>query len=84
MEYWKEFEKGYEVSNLGNVRSVDRIVYTSKQPLKLKGKMLKPAIDKKGYKRVAIMVIYRDWETDRKSTRLNSSHLKLSRMPSSA
>ena len=27
---------------------------------------------------------YRDWETDRKSTRLNSSHLKLSRMPSSA
>ena len=28
--------------------------------------------------------IYRDWETDRKSTRLNSSHLKLSRMPSSA
>ena len=29
-------------------------------------------------------VAYRDWETDRKSTRLNSSHLKLSRMPSSA
>ena len=29
-------------------------------------------------------VLYRDWETDRKSTRLNSSHLKLSRMPSSA
>ena len=29
-------------------------------------------------------VVYRDWETDRKSTRLNSSHLKLSRMPSSA
>ena len=29
-------------------------------------------------------LIYRDWETDRKSTRLNSSHLKLSRMPSSA
>ena len=24
------------------------------------------------------------WEADRKSTRLNSSHLKLSRMPSSA
>ena len=31
-----------------------------------------------------IMMSYRDWETDRKSTRLNSSHLKLSRMPSSA
>ena len=28
--------------------------------------------------------VYRDWETDRKSTRLNSSHRSLSRMPSSA
>ena len=28
--------------------------------------------------------IQRDWETDRKSTRLNSSHRSLSRMPSSA
>ena len=27
---------------------------------------------------------YRDWETDRKSTRLNSSHRSLARMPSSA
>ena len=30
------------------------------------------------------MAAYRDWETDRKSTRLNSSHRSLSRMPSSA
>ena len=29
-------------------------------------------------------VVYRDWETDRKSTRLNSSHITRSRMPSSA
>ena len=29
-------------------------------------------------------VLYRDWETDRKSTRLNSSHEIPSRMPSSA
>ena len=29
-------------------------------------------------------IVYRDWETDRKSTRLNSSHRSLSRMPSSA
>ena len=28
--------------------------------------------------------VYRDWETDRKSTRLNSSDRSLSRMPSSA
>ena len=27
---------------------------------------------------------YRDWETDRKSTRLNSRHITRSRMPSSA
>ena len=31
-----------------------------------------------------IMQLYRDWETDRKSTRLNSSHEIPSRMPSSA
>ena len=29
-------------------------------------------------------VSYRGWETDRKSTRLNSSHSRASRMPSSA
>ena len=29
-------------------------------------------------------ITYRDWETDRKSTRLNSSHSGESRMPSSA
>ena len=33
---------------------------------------------------VAHMTTYRDWETDRKSTRLNSSHITRSRMPSSA
>ena len=37
-----------------------------------------PANRKNGY------TCYRDWETDRKSTRLNSSHRSLSRMPSSA
>ena len=31
-----------------------------------------------------IFDFYRDWETDRKSTRLNSSHSGESRMPSSA
>ena len=31
-----------------------------------------------------LVAAYRDWETDRKSTRLNSSHRSLSRMPSSA
>ena len=31
-----------------------------------------------------LIASYRDWETDRKSTRLNSSHSAKSRMPSSA
>ena len=31
-----------------------------------------------------LYTLYRDWETDRKSTRLNSSHEIPSRMPSSA
>ena len=34
--------------------------------------------------RWANWLLYRDWETDRKSTRLNSSHSRASRMPSSA
>ena len=33
---------------------------------------------------VEAFIAYRDWETDRKSTRLNSSHITRSRMPSSA
>ena len=36
------------------------------------------------YGQTAITGPYRDWETDRKSTRLNSSHSAKSRMPSSA
>ena len=32
----------------------------------------------------SVKVVYRDWETDRKSTSLNSSHSGESRMPSSA
>ena len=50
--------------------------------------------DHKGFKAVILTsagigkqyteTIYRDWETDRKSTRLNSSHITRDRMPSSA
>ena len=41
-------------------------------------------VDILGEKRGAMRLAYRDWETDRKSTRLNSSHEIPSRMPSSA
>ena len=37
-----------------------------------------------GYSLPLTAKTYRDWETDRKSTRLNSSHSAKSRMPSSA
>ena len=37
-----------------------------------------------GINKIVEDVAYRDWETDRKSTRLNSSHITRSRMPSSA
>ena len=38
----------------------------------------------KSLKEEHLITGYRDWETDRKSTRLNSSHSAKSRMPSSA
>ena len=41
------------------------------------------AINKRKIKLI-VSAQYRDWETDRKSTRLNSSHRSLSLMPSSA
>ena len=43
--------------------------------------------DNTGAKEVMVIRVmggYRDWETDRKSTRLNSSHITRSRIPSSA
>ena len=45
-----------------------------------------PKVDtkKEGDDTTYIFSNYRDWETDRKSTRLNSSHEIPSRMPSSA
>ena len=42
------------------------------------------AIKAFGIKNIYYTNVYRDWETDRKSTRLNSSHSAKSRMPSSA
>ena len=44
-----------------------------------KNKQVDELIDK-----YLFITCYRDWETDRKSTRLNSSHSAKSRMPSSA
>lgn len=59
MEKWnqiKGYEGIYEVSTFGNVRSIDRevLAHNCKRVLYLKGKQLKPAINKDGYKRVGL------------------------------
>ena len=52
-EVWKdipEFEGYYQVSNLGRVRSLDRIIRDGRN--KFKGSIMKLTLDKKGYLRV--------------------------------
>ena len=48
------------------------------------GANIEESIDGQSDKDFLSKSAYRDWETDRKSTRLNSSHRSLTRMPSSA
>ena len=62
--------QGNEIASLTRLSITVRIKYTNQLEKELNFEKNTPK--------------YRDWETDRKSTRLNSSHLKLSRMPSSA
>lgn len=57
MEIWKkvkDFESYYEVSNLGRVRSIDRVIYDTvrKCDRLLKGKILKQRDNGHGYKGV--------------------------------
>ena len=68
----------YKASETGAVREGLGIPYTRHLPLEAL------AAAAASFEYGAQIYAYRDWETDRKSTRLNSSHLKLSRMPSSA
>ena len=65
---FKEFETKYEEGE--NILTKIRRILDENEPL-TDGAPL-------------IYTPYRDWETDRKSTRLNSSHEIPSRMPSSA
>ena len=55
---------------------------TDSKHIDFKGRIFASAGIGKAYIQNALN--YRDWETDRKSTRLNSSHSAKSRMPSSA
>lgn len=60
MEIWKDikgYKNLYQVSNLGNVRSLDRIRKNGKEPNRKylqKSKLLKPAIQNVGYKFVVL------------------------------
>mgnify|MGYP000291181847 CR=1 FL=1 len=58
MEIWKEvkgYEGFYEISNYGNIRSLDRIVVNSKGVyFKLKGKLLSSCVCSQGYKAVVL------------------------------
>ena len=57
-----------------NGRELNQVTHTTSENILLKPQTIKEPLATK----------YRDWETDRKSTRLNSSHITRSRMPSSA
>ena len=59
----------------------DYLTYTLMNPHKIEAKFHLNVLD---LYQIDFTHPYRDWETDRKSTRLNSSHRSLSRMPSSA
>lgn len=55
MEDWKYINETYQVSSLGEVRSIDRVVACSDGRVRhFKGTILKPYTDKKGYKMVAL------------------------------
>jgi hypothetical protein len=55
MEVWKKIEEfeNYEVSNYGNVKRLDSLVYQSGKIYKYKGRILKQE-NNKGYKRVSL------------------------------
>ena len=76
-------EKGLEYETLSNAEKmmIDKRVEQRKGAITKIAARLLPKVRQAELQRVSPR--YRDWE-DRKSTRLNSSHLKLSRMPSSA
>ena len=59
MEIWKDipnYEGYYQVSNLGNVRSIDRVIKNRKAECVLKGKDIKFSIDGGGYKKVKLSI----------------------------
>lgn len=56
-EVWKDvvgYEGLYQVSNLGRVKSVDRTIFRSSTPQKVKGKIISQGLLNSGYKAVSL------------------------------
>ena len=50
----KGYERLYQISNYGTIKSVDKVVKNNNGYRTIKGKILKPQIDKKGYYRIGL------------------------------
>ena len=71
----------FQLLDFGNITCEDQNLEKSQEDL---AEIVSKILQKNGKSIVLGGNLYRDWETDRKSTRLNSSHRSLSRMPTSA
>ena len=83
---YKKLKQKYELKNNNDI-ATKAIRLCLERVRKLTGKSVKHwFITELGHEKTERLHLmgYRDWETDRKSTRLNSSHSAKSRMPSSA
>lgn len=54
MEQWNRICESYEVSTLGNVRSLDKVITRNGKDARIKGKALSPNVGKTGYLSVQI------------------------------
>ena len=79
-EKLKQAKKGFDLEAFKKSKNISEVKFKSQEWLPLSD-AFQDAISLPG---VPLGHQYRDWETDRKSTRLNSSHEIPSRMPSSA
>ena len=76
-------KKGYNIMKVANWSEDQRILYWKQKSNEIEELKEQKMLEEKAFQE-GIEKGYRDWETDRKSTRLNSSHSAKSRMPSSA
>ena len=72
----------YRLERKGTYKKNDKITFGLKDAIKMLREII--LLNHISKQKNCADTLYRDWETDRKSTRLNSSHRSLSRMPSSA